>query len=91
MLPGAPTLQESGFPDFDVTTYYGMLAPQSTPAAIVAQLPEAMQEIARMPEVRQMLQRQGAEAFASSPDGTARLIEAEVEKRGQVQKFAQVQ
>lgn len=91
MLPGVPTLQESGFPDFDVTTYYGMLAPRSTPAAIVAQLSKAMQEIARMPEVRQTLQRQGAEAFASSPDGTARLIEAEVEKWGQVQKFAQVQ
>lgn len=91
LLPDVATLKESGFPDFNVTTYYGMLAPRSTPASIVAQLSKAMQEIARMPEVRQTLQRQGAEAFASSPEQTTRIIEAELAKWGEVQKTAQVQ
>lgn len=91
MLADVPTLKESGFPDFSVTTYYGMLAPQATPAAIVAQLSKAMQEIARMPQVRQALQKQGADAFASSPQSTAQLIRAEVAKWAQVQKLAQVQ
>lgn len=59
-----------GFPDFNVTTYCGMLAPRSTPASIVAQLSKTMQETARLPEVLRTLQRQGAQAFASSPDGT---------------------
>lgn len=90
MLAAVPTLQESGFPDFSVTTYYGMLAPQSTPAAIVAQLSQAMQEIARMPEVRQTLQKQGANAEASSPERTAQIIQSEVAKWAQVQKVAQI-
>lgn len=91
MLPDVRTLKESGFPDFEVTTYYGLLAPKSTPLAIVGQLSKAMQEIAKMREVRQTLQKQGADAYASSPEHTTRLIEAELAKWGQVQKTAQVQ
>ena len=91
MLPDVPTLKESGFPDFEVTTYYGLLAPKATPPVIVGQLSKAMQEIAKMREVRQTLQKQGADAYASSPEHTTRLIEAELAKWGQVQKTAQVQ
>lgn len=91
MLPNVPTLKEAGFPDFEVTTYYGLLAPKSTPPAIVAQLSKTMQEISKMPEVRQALQKQGADAFASTPETTTKLIQSEVSKWGQVQKLAQVQ
>ena len=80
-----------GFPDFNAATCYGVLALRSTPASIVAQLSKAMQEIARLSEVRQTLQRQGAQAFASSLKQTARIIEAELAKWGKVQKIAQVQ
>ena len=51
MLPELPTLRESGVPDFDVTTYYGLFAPKGTPKAIVDQVSAAMQSIAKKPEL----------------------------------------
>lgn len=90
MLPGTPTLKESGFPDFEVTTYYGLLAPRGTPAAIIDQLSKAMQAVAQLPEVKKTLEKQGAAAYATSAETTNALIKSEVEKWARVQKFAQV-
>lgn len=90
LLPTTPTLKESGYPDFGVTTYYGLLAPQGTPLAVVDRLSKAMQGIAQLPEVQSTLKKQGAEAYATSVDATNALIKSEVERWARVQKVAQV-
>ncbi|MFC7541000.1 tripartite tricarboxylate transporter substrate-binding protein [Siccirubricoccus deserti] len=67
MMPETPTLDELGLKGFDVSTLYGLLAPRGTPEAIVERLSHAMQEIARMPEVRTQLASQGRRRWPPRP------------------------
>jgi tripartite-type tricarboxylate transporter receptor subunit TctC len=90
MLPGLPTLRESGVPDFDVTTYYGLLAPKGTPKPIVDQLSAAMQAVARKPELLAAMSKAGADAIATTPERMDAIVKGEIEKWGRVQKTAQV-
>jgi tripartite-type tricarboxylate transporter receptor subunit TctC len=91
MLPGTPTLDELGLQGFDVSTLYGLLAPRGTPADIVERLSKAMQDVARVPEVRAQLVSQGAEAMASTPSETDALIRREVAKWAEVAATAKLE
>ncbi len=90
MMPETPTLNELGLKGFDVSTLYGLLAPRGTPGEIVERLSHAMQDIARMPEVRTQLANQGAEAVASTPAETDALIRREVNKWSEVASTAKL-
>ena len=90
MLPELPTLQESGVADFDVTTYYGLLAPKGTPKPIVDQVSAAMQAVAKKPELLAAMSKAGAEAITTTPDRMEAMVRGEIEKWGRVQKTAQV-
>lgn len=89
-LPDLPTLRESGVPDFDVTTYYGLFAPKGTPKAIVDQLSVAMQSLAKKAEVQSAMKKAGADAIATSPERMDAMVQGEIDKWGRVQKTAQV-
>src|SRR5690606_71439 len=88
MLPELPTLRESGLPDFDVTTYYGLFAPKGTPKAIVDQASAAMQRIAKKAEVQAAMKKAGADAVATSPERMDEMVKGEVAKWTRVQKTA---
>jgi tripartite-type tricarboxylate transporter receptor subunit TctC len=90
MMAETPTLDELGLKGFDVSTLYGLLAPRGTPGEIVERLSHAMQDIARMPEVRTQLASQGAEAIASTPAETDALIRREVNKWSEVASTAKL-
>jgi tripartite-type tricarboxylate transporter receptor subunit TctC len=91
MLPGTPTLDELGLQGFDVSTLCGLLAPRGTPADIVERLSKAMQDVARVPEVRAQQVSQGAEAMASTPSETDALIRREVAKWAEVAATAKLE
>lgn len=90
MLPELPTLRESGVTDFDVTTYYGLLAPKGTHKPIVDQLSAAMQSIAKKPELVTAMTKAGADAIATTPERMDAMVQSEIDKWGRVQKTAQV-
>ncbi|NPC59104.1 Bug family tripartite tricarboxylate transporter substrate binding protein [Caenimonas soli] len=90
MLAELPTLRESGVADFDVTTYYGLLAPKGTPKPIVDQLSAAMQAVAKKPEFVAAMSKAGADAITTTPDRMDAMVKGEIEKWGRVQKTAQV-
>jgi tripartite-type tricarboxylate transporter receptor subunit TctC len=90
MLPELPTLRESGVPDFDVTTYYGLLAPKGTPKAIVDHASAAMQAAAKKPELLAAMTKAGADAIATTPERMDAMIKGELDKWGRVQKTANV-
>ncbi|MBU2288903.1 MAG: tripartite tricarboxylate transporter substrate binding protein, partial [Gammaproteobacteria bacterium] len=90
MLAELPTLQESGVKDFDVTTYYGMLAPKSMPKAIVDQVSAAMQKASKNPELLAAMKKAGADAVATTPERMDAMVTGELEKWGRVQKTAQI-
>ena len=66
-LPNTPTLAESGFNGFDVTTMTGLLAPGKTPSGVVDALNRALNAALQEPEVQERFRQLGGEARQSTP------------------------
>lgn len=79
-LPDIPTLAESGYPNFNITTWYGLWAPAGTPAAIVQQLSQEIASIVRSPEVRSQFEKLGAEPVGNTPVEFNAFTKAELSK-----------
>src|SRR2546427_6966441 len=85
-LPEVPTIAESGFKGFEASTWYGLLAPAGTPAAVVATLNAEVNRALATPEVRQRLAAEGGEALGGSAEQFASFLKAEHAKGGRVVK-----
>jgi len=85
VLPGVPTLKESGV-NMDVVVWYGVLAPAATPREIVAKLGELIAKAAHSPDIRQRLIDQGAEPIGNTPDEFQKQLKAEVATWAEVVK-----
>ncbi|GAA0529171.1 tripartite tricarboxylate transporter substrate binding protein [Pigmentiphaga sp. GD03639] len=77
LLPKTPTLAESGLPGFDVSTWFGVVAPAGTPPEVVRKLNAAIVEVLKMPDVRQKFIEQGAEVVGDTPAQMAEFMRAE--------------
>ncbi|HQR11635.1 MAG TPA: tripartite tricarboxylate transporter substrate-binding protein [Casimicrobiaceae bacterium] len=77
-LPNVPSWQEEGVPNANVVNYWGIVAPVGTSAAIVARLNAETQRVLAQPEVRERLEREGAEIIAGPPDRLGTLIETDL-------------
>jgi tripartite-type tricarboxylate transporter receptor subunit TctC len=67
LLPGVPTLDESGVKGYEVNTWFGFVAPAGTPPDVVARLNREVGRIIALPEVRERL---GAQGFDLAPNGS---------------------
>src|SRR6218665_3272813 len=85
-LPDTPTLAESGYPGFDAVTWYGILAPAGTPAAIVQQLNRAINQALAQPDVAAKLRSEGGEVLGGSAERFAELLRTEVPRWGKIVK-----
>jgi len=74
LLPDVPTMAEAGFPQYKAVSWFGLLAPAGTPAAIVDQLSVAVAEAVASPEVVTGLRAQGIEPKSSRPAEFAAFI-----------------
>ena len=83
-LPGVPTMAEAGLPDFEVSSWNGLMAPAKAPTGIIFRLHEATARALAMPELREKFAVQGAEAASSTPEEFRAYIRAEIEKWGRV-------
>ncbi len=90
VLPGVPTVAESGFPGFDVSSTFGILAPAGTPAAVIKLLNAELRKIVQMDDVRAKFSAQALEAAASTSDEFRSIIEAEVAQWARVIKDANI-
>ncbi len=68
LLPNIPTVAESGLPDFEFLSWFGLLGPANMPADVVKKINEAMLKILAQPEVAARIDQQGIEPKAMSPD-----------------------
>ncbi len=75
-----PTVIESGLPGFDITAWFGFVAPAGTPADIVQKLNAESQKALALPSVREALTKQGFEISGGSPQDFAQFMRAEIEK-----------
>lgn len=85
-LPDVPTIAETGVPDYEVVTWYGILAPAGVLKPIVARLNKEVVAILMTPEVRQHLQNDGANVIASTPAAFEKMLRIEVAKWAKVVK-----
>jgi tripartite-type tricarboxylate transporter receptor subunit TctC len=75
-----PTIAESGFPGFEVTSWHLALAPLKTPRPIVARLNAALVKIVHLPDVKERFQSQGLEPVGSTPEAISAYIKDETAK-----------
>jgi tripartite-type tricarboxylate transporter receptor subunit TctC len=90
-LPNVPTIAESGLPGYDATSWFGLWAPSSTPSELVARLNAEINQILSLPDVKQVMLEQGAEAAPDTPQQFASFIQSEAGKWSKVVKTANVQ
>lgn len=79
-LPDVPTVAESGYKDFDVSTWYGLFMPAGTPAAIVNTVNTKVNDLLNSAEVKSAIQAQGAEPQAMKPDAFAQMLKSDYAK-----------
>lgn len=82
VFPDVPTVAELAAPGFEVTGWFGMLAPAATPPAIVAQLNKEVNNALNQPDVKERLASLGVEPGGGSPTDFAKLIEADTKRYG---------
>jgi tripartite-type tricarboxylate transporter receptor subunit TctC len=67
-LPDVPTTAETGLTDFDISSWFGILAPANTPRSLVRQLSTQIASALREPDVQQRLVDLGVRPIGSNPD-----------------------
>ena len=88
LLPGVPTMQESGVPDFEVNSWYGVCAPAGTPEALLDKLNADIRSAMRIPEVEKRLTELGMPPAPTSREEFDRFMRAEIARWAQVIKDA---
>ncbi|MBN9080919.1 MAG: hypothetical protein BGP04_21830 [Rhizobiales bacterium 62-17] len=83
-LPNVPTIAESGVKDFDVSSWYGIMAPAGTPPAIIDKLNGELVKALRDDDLRRKMQALGAEPIGDSPTAFAKVLTADIKSWGRV-------
>ena len=89
-LPEAPTVAESGFPGYEASSWYGILAPAGTSREIVARLNAEFLKALEQPDVRNSLIADGAEPVGDTPEQFAAYIRSEKERMGKLIRDARI-
>lgn len=89
-LPDIPTLNESGIPGYDVTAWFGFIAPAGVPKEVLARLNIDIGRTLQDPEIRKKLAGLGADLGGSSPESFGTLINNEIDKWSKVIRVANI-
>lgn len=89
-IAGVPTLQEAGFNAYQLTNWYGLVAPAKTPQAVVQSLNAALRQVLTDPKVQATLDEEGLMLTPTSSEEFGKLIETEIVKWRKVLKAAGV-
>ena len=88
LLPDVPTIAESGWPQYEAGSWYGILAPAGTPPAIIDRLHREIVKSLKDPEVQKRLAGEGADVIGSTPQEFSAHIKSELGRMGQAIKAA---
>ena len=84
IAPDLPAIAEAGLPGFDMTNWYGMLAPAATPRDTIVRLQQEVSRILNLPELKQRLGEDGMTVVASTPEAFAQFLQRESAKFNRV-------
>jgi tripartite-type tricarboxylate transporter receptor subunit TctC len=90
LLPDVPTIAESGLADFEVSVWWGLMAPAATPAGTVARLNAELQKVLAEPALQTRMAELGVVVSAGSAAQFADFIRAETTRWGRVVKAANI-
>ena len=79
-LPEVPTIAEAGVPGYDMTNWFGILAPAGLPTPILGRLDTVLRRIVAAPDVREVYAQQGADPVGAGPEAFAKVIAADIPK-----------
>jgi tripartite-type tricarboxylate transporter receptor subunit TctC len=86
--PDLPTIAELGYPDFEASSWFGLVGPAGLPRDIALKVQAEVARIIKIPEIREKLVQQGVDPVGSTPDEFAAYIRAETEKWAKVVRMA---
>jgi len=86
LAPDLPTMAEAGMPGFDISTWFGLLAPAGTPPDVIAKWNADVVKVLNSPDVREKMLAQGAEPAPDSPAEFAAFIARERDKYARIVK-----
>lgn len=84
LIPDVPSAAEAGLPQFDVTSWFGIVVPAATPKDIVERLNRELVRIAQSPEVRERLNKQGLDAVHTTPAAFTQAIRDDDARWGRI-------
>ena len=90
-FPDVPTLAESGFPGFDISTWYGIFAPAGTPKPVLDRLNAAVTAAMARPDMKEMWAKLGAEFAPESAEAFGKFWLAELDRWGAAAKAAKLE
>jgi tripartite-type tricarboxylate transporter receptor subunit TctC len=85
-FPDIPTLQESGVPDYDVTTWYALWAPAGTPPEIIAKMQQEVAKALATPQLREVWAQNAATGGGNPPPEFAAFVKREISRWADVAK-----
>ena len=88
--PEIPTVAESGVPGFETTSWFGVLAPAGTPAAIGEMLHREIVKALSTSDSLDRMKQQGLDSVLNSPSEFATVIRTDIEKWAKVIKDANI-
>ncbi len=88
LLPDVPTLAESGLPEYEAGSWYGVMAPAGTPREVVERLHDAIVRALKTPDVAKRLAAEGAIVIGSTPEEFGAHLRAELARVGKVVRAA---
>jgi len=89
-LPQVPTFSEAGLPGIVLKTWQGVAAPAGTPMAIIQKMSSEIAKIVFLPDVKEMLEKQGFDPFISTPEQCAALLKADMARYAKIIKDANI-
>ncbi|HUQ76683.1 MAG TPA: tripartite tricarboxylate transporter substrate binding protein [Burkholderiales bacterium] len=90
-LADVPTAIESGVPDVELTSWYGLLAPAGTPADVIKRVAADVAAVLALPEVKKGFAAQGLDMAQSSPEAFAAFIREEAAKYARIARASNIQ
>ena len=90
LLPEVPTLDESGLPGFESSSWWGIAGPAGMPTVVVDALNAEVGRMLASPEVRNILANEGADAETMTPQQFAELMRAETQRWIRVARAANI-
>ncbi|MFJ4291121.1 Bug family tripartite tricarboxylate transporter substrate binding protein [Cupriavidus sp. NPDC089707] len=87
-LPNIPTVAESGYPGFELVTWYGIMAPAGTPRPVIDKLNAQLNAALNAPEIRAKLEADGALVLGGPPERLAQVLKEDMGRLGPMIKQA---